>query len=165
MRKKKKATPRIRSSTVSRKKKVVKKKAAVKKVVSKVPKTRGGGSLTEAAFWGMIKSALRKQSRWWKPTQNVKNKARRDYTGPNKRQKFEYQCNSCKNWFPATEVQVDHIEAVGSLQCCDDLAGVVNRLFCEEEGLQVLCSTCHGVKSVGDILLIKQTKRKKNETI
>jgi 5-methylcytosine-specific restriction endonuclease McrA len=67
--------------------------------------------------------------------------------GPNKRQKFEYQCNKCKGWFADKNIQVDHKIPAGSLNCAKDLPGFVERLFVETEGLQVLCSTCHGVKT------------------
>ena len=67
-------------------------KKPVKKT-SRVPKTRNAGTMTESAFWSFIRSALRQKSRWWKPITECKMKARRPYKGPNKRQKFEYQCN------------------------------------------------------------------------
>lgn len=128
------------------------KKAAPKKVrATRVPKTRNAGTQTEASFWGGIKNMLRQKSRWWKPIQKVKLAARRDYVGPNKKQKYEYQCSECKAWFMEKEIQVDHIIPVGSLKCAEDLIGVVERLFCESEGLQVLCGACHSLKTVGDL--------------
>jgi hypothetical protein len=60
------------------------------------PKPRNAGTMTESAFWSFIRSALRQKSRWWKPITQCKMKARRTYKGPNKRQKFEYQCSSIK---------------------------------------------------------------------
>jgi 5-methylcytosine-specific restriction endonuclease McrA len=74
-------------------------------------------------------------------------KARRKYVGINKRQKYEYQCNQCKNWFPDKSINVDHIVPVGNLNCSDDLSGFVDRLFVEIDGLQVLCSECHNTKT------------------
>lgn len=122
---------------------------AKKKVVrkSKVPKVRNAGTMTESAFWSFIRSALRQKSRWWKPITQCKMLARRDYKGPLKRQKFEYQCNNCKKWFPEKKINVDHINPAGSLNCADDLGPFVERLFCEIDNLQVLCESCHDVKT------------------
>jgi 5-methylcytosine-specific restriction endonuclease McrA len=117
-----------------------KKKAAVKK-------PRCAGTMTESAFWSFIRSALRQKSRWWKPISLAKAKAKRPYKGPLKRQKFEYQCNECKGWFPDKKVNVDHIEPAGSLNCAQDLPVFVERLFCEVDKLQVLCSECHNIKT------------------
>ena len=121
-------------------------KKPVKKT-SRVPKTRNAGTMTESAFWSFIRSALRQKSRWWKPITECKMKARRPYKGPNKRQKFEYLCNSCKTWFPDKQINVDHIVRAGSLNCGQDLPGFVDRLFCEQDNLQVLCTTCHDHKT------------------
>jgi 5-methylcytosine-specific restriction endonuclease McrA len=121
-------------------------KKPVKKT-SRVPKTRNAGTMTESAFWSFIRSALRQKSRWWKPITECKMKARRPYKGPNKRQKFEYLCNSCKIWFPDKQINVDHIVGAGSLNCGQDLPGFVDRLFCEQDNLQVLCTTCHDHKT------------------
>jgi len=124
------------------KKKTVKRTPRVKAV-----KVRNAGTMTESAFWSFIRSALRQKSRWWKPITECKMKARRAYKGPSKRQKFEYQCNSCKAWFPEKQINVDHIKPAGSLNCAADLAGFVERLFCEQDNLQVLCESCHNEKT------------------
>jgi 5-methylcytosine-specific restriction endonuclease McrA len=126
----------------------MRKKAAVKKPRANVtPKTRNNGTLTEAAFWSFIRSGLRQKSRWWKPITQCKLNAKRPYKGPLKRQKFEYQCNSCKKWFAEKNINVDHIIPAGSLNCANDLPGFVERLFVEVDGLQVLCSGCHNIKT------------------
>ena len=99
-----------------------------KKIVrrSTTVKTRNAGTMTESAFWSFIRSALRQKSRWWKPITQCKLEARRAYTGP---------------------LKVDHIVGAGSLNCADDLPGFVDRLFCEQDNLQVLCETCHDKKT------------------
>jgi 5-methylcytosine-specific restriction endonuclease McrA len=121
------------------------KKRKIKK--PRVAKPRNAGTMTESAFWSFIRSALRQKSRWWKPITQCKMKARRPYKGPNKRQKFEYQCKECQQWFPDKQVNVDHITPAGTLRCANDLPGFVERLFCEIDGLQVLCSKCHDKKT------------------
>lgn len=109
----------------------------------KVPRTRASGTMTESAFWSWIRSALRQKSRWWKPISDVRKSARRPYNGTNKRQKYEYECTYCGGWFPDKHVEVDHIIPAGSLKSSDDLKGFVERLFCEADGLRVLCKDCH----------------------
>lgn len=121
------------------------KKKAVKRVKS--VKTRNAGTMTESAFWSFIRSGLRQKSRWWKPISECKLNAKRAYKGPNKRQKFEYQCKSCQKWFPDKQINVDHTVPVGALNCAEDLPGFVNRLFCEVDNLQILCSGCHDIKT------------------
>lgn len=119
------------------------------------PKTRGNGTLTESAFWSMIRSALRQKSRWWKPISECKQKSKRPYKGPNKRQKFEYQCNVCLQYYNDKNIQVDHVIPAGSLNCANDLPGFVERLFCEMDNLQTICTTCHNKKT-------KEDKKEKN---
>jgi hypothetical protein len=118
-----------------------------KQTKPKTPKTRNAGTMTESAFWSFIRSALRQKSRWWKPITQCKIDARRAYKGSNKRQKFEYECNACHKWFPEKKINVDHIIGAGSLNCADDLPGFVERLFCEQDNLQVLCEKCHDIKT------------------
>ena len=120
---------------------------AKKKRATKTAKTRNAGTMTESAFWSFIRSGLRQKSRFWKPITQCKMKARRDYKGPLKRQKFEYQCNECGGWFPEKKINIDHIMPAGTLRCANDLPGFVERLFCEIDNLQVLCTTCHDAKT------------------
>ena len=113
----------------------------------RVPRTRNNETMTESAFWSWIRSALRQKSRWWKPASEAKTRARRAYKGKNKRQKWEYKCVECTKYFKGTEVNVDHIVPAGTLKTYSDLPGFVERLFCEVEGLQVLCTKCHDIKT------------------
>ena len=121
-----------------------------------VPKTRCNGTMSEAAFWSFIRSALRQKSRWWKPISVCKMNARRDYTGPGKRQKYEYQCKKCKKWWPEKQINVDNIIPAGSLNTAQDLPQFVENLFCDQDNLQVLCVTCHDKKTLKE----KQSKKK-----
>ena len=127
------------------KKNATKRRAKIPRARS--PKVRNAGTMTESAFWSFIRSALRQKSRWWKPITECKLQAKRAYKGTNKRQKFEYQCATCKGWFPEKQINVDHIKPAGSLNCAQDLPGFVDRLFCEQDNLQVLCEKCHDIKT------------------
>ena len=128
----------------------------------KVIKTRNAGTMSEAAFWAFIRSALRQKSRWWKPITQCKQNAKRPYKGNNKRQKFEYQCNKCKKWFPDKQINVDHVTPAGELNKASDLPGFVERLFVEVERLQCLCQNCHNEKTKQEK---EQLKLKRNGDI
>ena len=123
---------------------------------SRVAKTRNAGTLSEAAYWGFIRSALRRAFRFWKPIQQAKMEARRGVTGRGN-QKWDYLCAKCGGWFKGKDVQVDHIVPVGSLRSYEDLAGFVQRLSAEK-GYQVLCSTCHGEKTQKERKVAKETR-------
>ena len=128
----------------------------------KIIKTRNAGTMSESAFWAFIRSALRQKSRWWKPVTQCKLNAKRPYKGSNKRQKFEYQCNKCKKWFPDKQINIDHILPAGELNKANDLPGFVERLFVEESGLQCLCTNCHNEKTKQEK---EQLKIKRNGNI
>lgn len=115
---------------------------------SRTNKPRNRGQWTEARFFGFIRSALRKASQRWPPiAQHALENARRAYSGPNKRMKWEYQCAACEKWLPRKSVQVDHIVPCGTLRRFEDLGDFASRLFCEESGLTVLCISCHKKKT------------------
>lgn len=111
--------------------------------MAKTQKTRANNTWTESRFFSFLRSNLRRASVKWPPIHAAKKDARRAYEGPDKNRKWEYQCAICKGWFKGTDTQVDHIEPAGSLKSFEDLQGFVERLFCEKDGLQVLCKTCH----------------------
>jgi len=108
-----------------------------------VDKPYNSGTMSNAAFWSMIRSCLRQKSRWWKPIQECKQKAKTRYNGPNKRMKWQYKCDICKQHYPDKEIEVDHILPAGTLKSYSDLPGFVERLFCEIDNLRCLCKTCH----------------------
>ena len=134
------------------------KKKIKKEKKPKSIKTRNSGTMTESQFWSFVRSTLRSKSRWWKPILECKKQSRRKYVGENKRQKWEYQCNHCKNWFPEKEISVDHIYPVGTLKCAEDLPQFVENLFCEIDKLQLLCNKDHDAKTKLD-----NNKTKENE--
>ncbi len=140
MARRRRSTPKTRKDTSSKAKKVTKIKKA------KVEKPFNAGTMTSAAFWGWIRSALRKKSVMWKPILKVKNDAKIPYIGPNTRRRFSYLCNGCGLAFASTEVSVHHKIECGSLTKASDLPAFVTNLFCEEDGLELLCTKCHSNK-------------------
>lgn len=114
-------------------------------MATKTPKIRCSGTMTDAAFFSFIRSGLRQKSQRWKPVYDTKREAQIPYNGTDKRTKFLYVCAICNDAFKGTDVCVDHITPCGSLRSFDDIGGFCERLFCEKEGLRVLCKTCHQV--------------------
>jgi len=111
----------------------------------RVARTHNANTMTEAQFFGWIRSHFRKMTMYWKPVGIAKNMNRKPVFG--KRHKFEYQCAQCKNWHPEKNIDIDHIEEAGSLKSFDDLPGFARRLFCDVDGLQILCKPCHKEKT------------------
>jgi hypothetical protein len=102
-----------------------------------------GGTQTSAAFFGWIRSALRRLSVRWKPKNEYLLTVRRPYTGAGKRSKWEYQCQICFKWHIRAHIEVDHKERCGKLKDFNDLGDFCKKLFCEKEGFQALCKECH----------------------
>lgn len=115
---------------------------------------------TEARIKGFIISVLRAGTRRWPPKHNVKNAAKTEkkINEASGRLAQHYQCVNCKKEYTSTNIEVDHIQPVvdpdKGFTTWDDY---ISRLFCDEQGLQVLCNTCHDEKSSKE-----QSKRKRN---
>lgn len=118
-----------------------------------IPKTRNGGTFTEAQFRGWIRSSLRRMSQRWKPIYQTFNRSKRAVTAADRekwgnRIKFVHQCDACQQWFPKKQVAVDHIVPCGSLLDIEkDTGPFILRLLCEVDGLQLLCTNCHQEKT------------------
>lgn len=104
--------------------------------------------MSDSAFHSYIKSILRKASMRWPPLNAVKTKARRS--------RGIYECANCHELVPATinekgkrikNVLVDHIEPIVPVTGFDNWDSVIQRLFCSEANLQVLCKKCHDNKT------------------
>lgn len=117
------------------------------------------GTWTAARYRSFITSTLRAGSRRWPPKFETLNDAKTDKkvnkaTG---RIAQHYKCSSCKEDWPAKDVQVDHIKPIvdpkKGFQTWDLF---VANLFCEKDNLQILCKTCHTEKTN----LEKETKKK-----
>jgi hypothetical protein len=111
---------------------------------------RNGGSWTEARFNSFIKGGLRGISRRWPPKYQAIAEA---YTGTkintaSGRMAKHYKCAECLGEFPAKMINADHIEAIIDPEVgFVDWDTVIERMFCEREGLQILCTSCHGIKT------------------
>lgn len=114
------------------------------------PKVRCSGEWTESRYRQFIINNLRRATQKWKPIQDCLKEARVE--------RGIYHCNGCHEEVPATikddknkrvkNVFVDHIRPVIDpnigFTTYDDF---INGLFCERDNLQLLCKTCHDIKS------------------
>lgn len=107
-------------------------------------------SWTEGRKRAFITAVLRGGMRRFPPKYETLNRA---FVGTKvnektKRTAKHYECNMCKNHFPAKDVEVDHIQPV-----VDPDVGFVSwdlfieRLYCKMENLQTLCKSCHKEKT------------------
>lgn len=69
-----------------------------------------------------------------------------------KRQRLKrgvYLCETCKQEFTNKQIEIDHTLAVGptpgSRNATENTSWdtFINRMFCDESGLQILCKECH----------------------
>lgn len=103
------------------------------------------GKWTAAKYNSFIKSGLRSASQRWPPRYEVLFASRRGKrvnprTG---RMAEHHECSRCKRLYVSKDVEVNHIIPVVPVTGFDTWDGVINRLFCEADGLEVVCKPCH----------------------
>lgn len=59
----------------------------------------------------------------------------------------KYKCAMCGGIFGPKEINVDHILPVVPVTGWDNWDGFINRLFCKEEGYQIICKPDHDKKT------------------
>jgi hypothetical protein len=134
------------------------KKITKKSRKSTAPKTRNHNTWSESEYFSRVRSALRSRFRFWIPMQKALEKVSRPSQSINKRIKKEYQCAHCKEWFKRADVQIDHIEECGALNCYNDIVPFLKRLTKENiNAYQILCKNDHKQKTK---LYIKNKKHK-----
>ncbi len=129
----------------------------------KPKKEFGGGTLTKAAFFQSIRSALRQKSRFFPPISQCRNDAKVPYKGENKRRKFSYVCGKCNNEVAGDECAVHHKIPCGSLNSFEEIGEFCRKLFCEKEDLILLCDECHLKLHNEEKEQLKLIKEKNNE--
>lgn len=101
-------------------------------------------------------NTLRRASYRWIPRNEAKKKSK---IGRN-----QYVCNLCKKVFPNKSVKIDHfhpvVDPVVGFTNWDDY---INRMFCNEDGYQVLCDVCHDDKTAKEREIRKINKKKKTK--
>lgn len=119
-----------------------------------------GGQWTAARMSSFIRGGLRVLSRKYPQRYEALKRAfigkRLDkITG---KMSNRYRCAGCAKMFKLTDVQVDHIDPVVSVKDgFIDWNIYISRMFCDADGLQVLCSECHSIKTKNE-----REQRKKN---
>jgi len=112
------------------------------------PKTRCGGRWSDAKWKSFIKNQLRGATRKWAPIGDCLRNARVE--------RGLYMCEGCKKHVPTTvkngarrtkNVLVDHIEPIVPVTGWVSWDSCIERMFCEEDNLQLLCKACHDSKS------------------
>ena len=121
------------------------------------PKTRCSGKWTEAKYKSFIKNTLRSATRKWEPIQAVLKEART--------RRGHYKCAGCKKEVTASikiggkrhkNAVVDHIEPIVPVTGWVNWDDCIERMFCEKDGLQVLCKKCHDEKTAEERRLRKE---------
>ncbi len=105
-----------------------------------------GGEWTLGRFNSFVTSILRSGSRRWGPKYSTLNAAKTEkkINPASGRLAQHFLCASCLQEHTAKNVQVDHIQPIGFDKTWDEF---INGLFCEADNLQVLCTTCHKIKT------------------
>lgn len=91
---------------------------------------------------GLIRSALRRVWQFYSLARRDAKKAARVLPG-------RYQCAECKFLFRDKEIDVDHIVPCGPTPGSRNAKNgetwdqFIARLFCEKDGLRILCKGCH----------------------
>ena len=116
-------------------------------------RTRNAGTTTEAAFWGVIRSALRDRfNRWpktvkgskcgWQPKKIAIERVQKKINGS-----LHVPCAACHQWFKKSPPNKGPWEAHHILECGSlpkDANEFIDRLFCEDPDMfVVLCKPCH----------------------
>ena len=61
-----------------------------------------------------------------------------------------YKCEQCGSLVGVGLINVDHINPAVPVTGWDSWDGYIERLFCSEDGLQVLCDLCHTIKTAAE---------------
>jgi 5-methylcytosine-specific restriction endonuclease McrA len=115
----------------------------------------------------LIKGAIRRVFSRSDLRREVLNSAVVEHSDPErKRVKTWVKCAECGTLDAKTNMQVDHIDPVVPLDSAlehmtwDDL---VNRVWCDRNSLQVLCLSCHNVKTKEESKLRRAYKKGKSK--
>lgn len=126
-------------------------------------KTRNTNTWTESRFNSFITSTLRRATARWGPKNEAKRQARYHKKRPNSKGRLVYHsvCDGCGDVVPETLSKVDHIAPVvdpeKGFRSWDEK---IERMFCELDGFQVLCESCHTIKTKEERQLATERKRR-----
>ena len=115
--------------------------------------------MTDSAFFGKIRSALRRLWGYSQQKKDALSRAKIPYTGEGRR-KYSIKCEGCGteyglgekvatglnkdgDWKQAKAYTVHHVEECGQLKGFEDMSVFTEKLFCSSDKLKVLCYFCH----------------------
>lgn len=99
---------------------------------------------------------LRSNSLQWPPRNEALKLARVD--------RGRYKCATCSEIYQRKDVHLDHIEPIVDVEKGFENWDIfISRMFCDEEGFQVLCKYCHDTKTEMEKVLREKFKKKKKE--
>lgn len=110
-------------------------------------------STSDKRFRTTLIQVLRRFSKFWAPKNNVLKKARIG--------RGIYQCSACSKVVGTKEIKIDHIEPVVPVTGFSTWDDIIERLFCEESGLQAICVTCHTEKTSKENINRKRWRKEK----
>lgn len=100
-----------------------------------------------------IKSALRRIWGWFPARKAAKLRAQ---VSPGR-----WRCEKCEAYpLGPKERQIDHVVEVDAVGTWDGWDQFIARLFCDADGLQVLCLKCHKAKSASNNSARRAARRK-----
>lgn len=119
-------------------------------MVARTPPCSKYPDWSEARYRTFIRSAIRAATMKWPPAQHAWRLVQRKSQLPDKRVKFEYQCNTCNNWFMRKDCENNHIVPSGVMMVGMDhttIGDYIDRLLSDVHGYEILCKPCHKLKT------------------
>lgn len=115
---------------------------------------------TEARFNSFIKSALRAASQRWPPRNKCLNDAFTcsKVNSKSGRMAKHYLCAACGGEFVRKDVEINHKQSVVPPEGFTTWDEVIERMFVEEDGFEVLCKPCHKEVTSKERSISKETK-------
>ena len=125
-----------------------------KKVKKEMVTFASGKQMTKKTW---IMAGLRRMSYRWPPKNEAERAARVD--------RGLYKCATCEGTFKAGQYAIDHINPVVAIKegftTWDE---IIDTLFCDKNGFQILCHDCHSIKTdIEDKLRASYNAKRKEE--
>ena len=143
---------------------IVEQALASAKSTQKILPTRCGGTWSDAKYNSFIKSALRTASVRWPPRYQCLHDAfvERGINPSTGRLAKLYKCCKCKGIFTQANIEINHITPVVPLEGFSSWDALIERLFCEKDGLEAVCKPCHKLITAGENKQRKENKKNDN---
>ena len=118
-------------------------------------------TMTQSMYKSYIMSGLRQKLRFYPPCLACRKESSvgRKTNSKTGRMAMHFKCAECGDDFTDKFMQVDHIETVTPITGFVSWDDIIERMFIEKDGLQLLCKTCHSVKSKAENALRREHKK------